>query len=90
MSTETEPQTIETADHVALADQLKAGHDRIVAEMRKLIVGQEEVIEQILLTLFAGGNSLIVGVPGLAKTLLIRPWPGCWTSNSRASSSRPT
>ncbi len=58
-------------DHLALAEKLKAGHERIVAELGKLIVGQEEVIEQILLTLFAGGNSLIVGVPGLAKTLLV-------------------
>ncbi|HEV8393859.1 MAG TPA: AAA family ATPase, partial [Vicinamibacterales bacterium] len=43
----------------------------IVGELKKLIVGQDEVIGQILLTLFVGGNSLIVGVPGLAKTLLI-------------------
>ncbi len=59
-------------DDVALAEQLTAGRDRILTEVRKRIVGQDEVIEQILLTLFAGGNSLIVGVPGLAKTLLVR------------------
>ncbi len=59
-------------DDVALAEELKDGYDRILAELHKLIVGQEEVVEQILMTLFAGGNSLIVGVPGLAKTLLIR------------------
>src|SRR5207302_4158245 len=58
-------------DDLALADRMKAGRDRIVAELKKLIVGQDEVINQILLTLFVGGNSLIVGVPGLAKTLLI-------------------
>jgi MoxR-like ATPase len=58
-------------DDIALADRLKAGHDQIIAELRKLIVGQEEVIELVLLSLFTGGNSLIVGVPGLAKTLLI-------------------
>jgi len=72
MSTELQPETIDHADDVALADQLKDGHDKIVAELRKLIVGQREVIDQMLLTLFAGGNSLIVGVPGLAKTLLIQ------------------
>jgi len=72
MSTELQPETINHSDDVALADQLKNGHERIVAELRKLIVGQEEVIDQILLTLFAGGNSIIVGVPGLAKTLLIQ------------------
>ena len=47
------------------------GRKRIVAELQKKIVGQSDVIELVLLTLFVGGNSLIVGVPGLAKTLLI-------------------
>src|SRR6202040_2119866 len=42
-----------------------------VSELKKLVVGQDDVISQVLLTLFVGGNSLIVGVPGLAKTLLI-------------------
>jgi MoxR-like ATPase len=60
-----------SSDDVALADRLKTGHDQIIAELRKLIVGQEDVIELVLLSLFTGGNSLIVGVPGLAKTLLI-------------------
>jgi MoxR-like ATPase len=59
------------SDDVALADRMKHGRDRIVAELRKSIIGQDDVIGQVLLTLFVGGNSLIVGVPGLAKTLLI-------------------
>src|SRR5688572_265523 len=50
---------------------MKHGRDRITTELRKLIVGQDETVQQVLLTLFVGGNSLIVGVPGLAKTLLI-------------------
>jgi MoxR-like ATPase len=50
---------------------MKAGRDRIIAELKKVIIGQDEVTGEILLTLFVGGNSLIVGVPGLAKTLLI-------------------
>ena len=58
-------------DDVALAEKMKAGRDRIVSELKKLIIGQDDVIGQVLLTLFVGGNSLIVGVPGLAKTLLI-------------------
>jgi MoxR-like ATPase len=62
---------LESPDDVALADRMKVGRDRIVSELRKLIVGQEDVIGEVLLTLFVGGNSLIVGVPGLAKTLLI-------------------
>jgi len=60
-----------SADDVALADRMNAGRTHIVSELKKLIVGQDDVIGQILLTLFVGGNSLIVGVPGLAKTLLI-------------------
>jgi MoxR-like ATPase len=67
----TQPVMLDEADDVALADRLKEGRERIVAELRKVIVGQEGVIDQVLLTLFAGGNSLIVGVPGLAKTMLI-------------------
>src|SRR4051812_11503973 len=51
---------------------MKAGRDRIITELRKLIIGQDDVVNQVLLTLFVGGNSLIVGVPGLAKTLLVR------------------
>jgi MoxR-like ATPase len=51
---------------------MKAGREAIVTEIRKQIVGQDDVVDQMLLTLFVGGNSLIVGVPGLAKTLLIR------------------
>ena len=62
---------LESHDDIALADRLKTGRDQITAELHKLIVGQEEVIELVLLSLFTGGNSLIVGVPGLAKTLLI-------------------
>lgn len=62
---------LEGPDDVALADRMKHGREQIIAELRKLIVGQDEVIEQVLLTLFVGGNSLLMGVPGLAKTLLI-------------------
>ena len=62
---------LESTDDIALAERLKSGHAQITAELHKLIVGQEDVIELVLLSLFTGGNSLIVGVPGLAKTLLI-------------------
>ncbi|MCA9737563.1 MAG: AAA family ATPase, partial [Gemmatimonadetes bacterium] len=63
--------TLDSVDDVALADRMKAGRERILSELRKLIVGQDDVIDQVLLTLFVGGNSLLLGVPGLAKTLLI-------------------
>lgn len=62
---------LDNADDVALADKLKHGREQMISELRKLIVGQEDVIEQVLLSLFVGGNSLLIGVPGLAKTLLI-------------------
>jgi MoxR-like ATPase len=62
----------ESVDDVALAGRLSEGRQQIAAELRKRIVGQDEVIQQVLLTLFVGGNSLIVGVPGLAKTLIVQ------------------
>jgi MoxR-like ATPase len=67
----TSPVALESADDIQLADRLRAGRKRVLEEVRKLIVGQDDVIEQVLLSLLVGGNSLIVGVPGLAKTLLI-------------------
>lgn len=58
-------------DDATLADRLQGAGQRIAAELRKVIVGQDAVVEQALIALFAGGNCLLVGVPGLAKTLLI-------------------
>ncbi len=54
------------------AEKLLASRARISAELSKVIVGQKEVIEQILLALLAGGHCLITGAPGLAKTLLVK------------------
>ncbi len=54
------------------ADRLAGGRERILTELRKVIVGQDEVVEQVLIALFTGGHVLITGVPGLAKTLLIK------------------
>ena len=62
---------LQSPDDIALADKMNAGRQQIVTELKKIIVGQDEVIAQVLNTLFVGGNSLIVGAPGLAKTLLI-------------------
>ena len=62
---------LESPDDIALADRMNVGRQQIVTELRKIIIGQEEVVNQVLMTLFVGGNSLIVGAPGLAKTLLI-------------------
>src|ERR687887_802031 len=54
------------------AERVAEGRERILAELRKVIVGQDEVVDQVLIALFTGGHCLITGVPGLAKTLLIR------------------
>ena len=62
----------DSADDIALADKMNAGRKQVIAELQKRIIGQADVIELVLQTLFVGGNSLIVGVPGLAKTLLVQ------------------
>jgi MoxR-like ATPase len=55
-----------------IAEKVGDGRQRILAELRKVIVGQDEVVDQILIALFTGGHCLITGVPGLAKTLLVK------------------
>jgi len=54
-----------------LIKALLDSQERIISELRKKIVGQDEVIEQVLISLYVGGHSLITGLPGLAKTLLV-------------------
>jgi MoxR-like ATPase len=66
-----EIEALESQDDIALADRLKGAYANITDEMGKLIVGQAETIEQVLLSLFVGGNSIITGVPGLAKTMIV-------------------
>ena len=71
-SVQTPTVRMDSPEDIALADKMNAGRKKIEAELAKLIVGQADVLHQVLLTLFVGGNSLIVGVPGLAKTLIVR------------------
>ena len=59
-------------DDIKLVEQLRESRDAISAELGKRIIGQHEIIEHILITLFCQGHALIIGVPGLAKTLLIK------------------
>jgi MoxR-like ATPase len=54
------------------AERVADGRERILTELRKVIVGQDDVVEQVLIALFTGGHCLLTGVPGLAKTLLIK------------------
>jgi MoxR-like ATPase len=58
------------------AEKVSEGRERILAELRKVIIGQDDVVEQVLIALFTGGHCLITGVPGLAKTLLIKTLAG--------------
>ena len=62
-------QSIETAN---LAEQVARSRQQILGELRKVIVGQDEVVDEVLMALFCGGHCLITGVPGLAKTLLVK------------------
>ena len=59
-------------DIVALADEFKATYDLIKKEIGKVIIGQEKIIDQLLISLFSNGHCVLIGVPGLAKTLLIK------------------
>lgn len=56
---------------VALVEKLVDKHRDLKKEIAKVIVGQEEVVDQILISIFSGGHSLLIGVPGLAKTLMV-------------------
>ena len=55
-----------------IAEKVADARSKILTELRKVIVGQDEVVDQVLVALFTGGHCLITGVPGLAKTLLIK------------------
>ncbi len=59
-------------DDLAAVERLSNAYRRITDELSKVIVGQQQVIEELLVALFARGHCLLVGVPGLAKTLMIR------------------
>ena len=56
---------------VAAIKQLVSKYSDLRKEIKKIIVGQDEVVEQVLLSIFSGGHALLIGVPGLAKTLLV-------------------
>ena len=71
MSSETS-NSLDTDDAKALVETFQKTMDDIRHEVRKVIVGQDEVVEHLLLTLLVGGHCLITGMPGTAKTLLVR------------------
>src|SRR5919199_1329721 len=63
---------MDTSVATVSAEKVAQGRERILGELRKVIVGQDDVVEHVLIALFTGGHCLITGVPGLAKTLLIK------------------
>lgn len=58
-------------NEIRTAEQFATDHERLKREVAKVIIGQDEVVEQVLMGIFAKGHCLLVGVPGLAKTLLV-------------------
>jgi MoxR-like ATPase len=64
--------TLTEDEKTALLDEVPVTVARLEREIAKVIVGQREVIRQVMLALFAGGHSIVKGVPGLAKTLIIK------------------
>ncbi len=71
MSDPTQDDYQPTEDDIAAVARLKDAFDRLKAEMAKVIVGQHSVLEELLVAIFARGHCLLIGVPGLAKTLMI-------------------
>lgn len=71
MSTLT-PPSIDAEDLRARVARFQEVREKILTQVRRVIVGQEEVIEQVLISLFVGGHCLLTGLPGTAKTLLVR------------------
>ena len=64
------------SDDVAAVQRCEQSYNKIKDELAKVIVGQDDVIEQVLIAIFARGHALLEGVPGLAKTLLVSSLAG--------------
>ena len=71
MADATSPAVDLDQDDVAALDRLRGSHDRLRRELARVIIGQDATIERLMICLFARGHALLVGVPGLAKTLLV-------------------
>ncbi|MFO8015200.1 MAG: MoxR family ATPase [Phycisphaerae bacterium] len=71
MTTDDPPPEAQRTDDEAAVAELGEARDRIFGEIRKIIVGMDQVIDEMMIAIFARGHCLLVGVPGLAKTLLV-------------------
>ncbi|MBL8795520.1 MAG: MoxR family ATPase [Planctomycetia bacterium] len=76
MSKTVQAPALQEADMKAV-EQLKGAHQKLRAEMGKVIVGQEAVLDQLLMAIFCRGHALLMGVPGLAKTLMVSTLSQC-------------
>src|SRR5687768_10434943 len=63
--------TTASADDLQMLDTLRAAHKSLRAEIGKIIIGQEAVLDQLLMAIFCRSHALLMGVPGLAKTLMV-------------------
>ena len=71
MADNAERQVLPEVDDEQAVSRLREAYDKIVAELRKIIVGMDQVIDEAMIAIFSQGHCLLVGVPGLAKTLLV-------------------
>ncbi len=63
-------------DDVALLREAASGYERLREQMGRVIIGQEAIVRPLLAAVFSGGHVLVVGVPGLAKTLMVKTLAG--------------
>jgi len=70
-------RTAAAGEDVKAVQRLRDAHQQIVGELEKVIVGQHPVIDELMIAIFARGHCLLVGVPGLAKTLLVSTLSRC-------------
>tara|TARA_A100001037_G_C14622819_1_gene402334 strand:+ start:187 stop:543 length:357 start_codon:yes stop_codon:yes gene_type:complete len=74
---------VASMDDVKAVEKLRAAREEIVQELRKAIVGMDNVIDEVLISIFSRGHGLLEGVPGLAKTLLVSSIAKCLSLSFR-------
>jgi MoxR-like ATPase len=77
MASESEAIQSASTDDVQAVKRLREAHDRILGELRKTIVGMDQVLDELMIAVFSRGHCLLIGVPGLAKTLLVSSLAQC-------------
>lgn len=77
LNQEIENSSSNNVNSVAKIDQLVKHYNELKTEIHKVIVGQEDVVDQVLISIFSRGHCLLIGVPGLAKTLLVNTISDC-------------